>query len=182
LAEFQQKHVCPACGGSNITLDPRSGTLTCDNCGVRRPFAEEQIRTSGTPFPLSAGTTPTTVIEGEKTEITKFRMSFTLSEVLAEISNLRTEVNALKTDFSEIKTELEETKRGSAEEVRVVEFKEMSVGEARPIVEGFLRKHLEENKQVYPSDVADELGLKYGVVKEIFDILEREGRLKKKGG
>jgi hypothetical protein len=30
--------------------------------------------------------------------------------------------------------------------------------------------------------VADELGLKYELVKEIFDILEKEDRLKKRGG
>jgi hypothetical protein len=41
---------------------------------------------------------------------------------------------------------------------------------------------LKENKQVYPSDVADELGLKYELVKEIFDILEKEERLKRRGG
>ena len=107
---------------------------------------------------------------------------FVTPEVLAEISNLRTEVNVLKATVSEIKTELEGAKRDLTEEIRVVKVKEMTIEEARPIVEEFLRKYLEENKQVYPSDVADELGLRYELVKEIFDTLEKEDRLKKRGG
>ncbi|MCJ7630779.1 hypothetical protein MUP77_00010 [Candidatus Bathyarchaeota archaeon] len=181
MAESLEKHVCPYCRSSKITLDTGCSILTCNSCGGRWPLAEEPIRAGGTPFLSSAGTTPTTLIEGEKTEITRFRM-FITPEVLAEVSNLRTEVNALKATVSEIKTELEGAKRDLAEEIGVVEVKEMTIEEARPLVEEFLRKYLEENKHVYPSDVADELGLKYELVKEIFDILEKEDRLKKRGG
>lgn len=183
MAESLQKHVCPYCRSSkNITLDG-SGTLTCNSCGVRWSLAEEQIRTSGTPFLSSAGTTPTQLIEGEKTVITRLKI-FVTPEALAEISDLRTEIDALKETVSEIKTELKlkVAKRDLTEEIRVVEVKEMTIEEARPLVEEFLRKYLEENKQVYPSDVAEELGLKYELVKEIFDILEKEDRLKKRDG
>jgi len=65
-------------------------------------------------------------------------------------------------------------------ETEVVELKEMTVEEAKPLVEDFLRDYTKTHEHVYPSDVADELGLKYELVREIFDIMEKEGKLKKK--
>ncbi len=58
--------------------------------------------------------------------------------------------------------------------------KEMTVGEAKPLVEEFIRNHLKEYECVYPSDVAEELGLEYELVMEIFDILEKEEKICKK--
>jgi len=50
--------------------------------------------------------------------------------------------------------------------------------EAKGIVEAYLKKQFEKKKQVYPSDVADALGLKYETVLQVFDELEREGKLR----
>jgi len=60
------------------------------------------------------------------------------------------------------------------------EAKEMTVGEAKPLVEEFIRNHLKEYECVYPSDVAEELGLEYELIMEIFDILEKEEKICKK--
>jgi len=57
---------------------------------------------------------------------------------------------------------------------------EMTVEEAKPLVETFLRDYMKTHEYVYPSDVADELGLNYELVREIFGILEKEGKLGKK--
>lgn len=62
-----------------------------------------------------------------------------------------------------------------------VEVKDMTLDEAKPIVEKFVIDFLSTHGYVYPSDVAEELGLEYGLIREIFDILEKEGKLKKKG-
>lgn len=64
--------------------------------------------------------------------------------------------------------------------VETIEIKEMTLEEAKPLVENFLRDHLSEHDDVYPSDVADELGLKYELVREIFSLLEEQEKLRKK--
>ena len=48
---------------------------------------------------------------------------------------------------------------------------------AKPLVEEFIRSYLLENECVYPSDVADGLGLDYELVRQVFAILEREEKL-----
>ena len=61
-----------------------------------------------------------------------------------------------------------------------VEAKEMTVEQAKPLVEKFIRDYLGENECVYPSDVADELGLDYELVKEVFCVLEGEEKICRK--
>jgi hypothetical protein len=56
----------------------------------------------------------------------------------------------------------------------------MSVKQAKPLVEEFIRSFLRENECVYPSDVADELGLDYELVRQVFVILEKEDKLCKR--
>lgn len=53
----------------------------------------------------------------------------------------------------------------------------MSIEQTKAQIEAYLREHLKKEKQVYPSDVADALGLSYTVVRKIFDELEREGKI-----
>jgi len=69
---------------------------------------------------------------------------------------------------------------GISADASVVKLKEMTVEEAKPLVEAFLRDYLKTHEHVYPSDVADELGLNYELVREIFAILEKERKLGKK--
>jgi hypothetical protein len=53
----------------------------------------------------------------------------------------------------------------------------MNVKQAKPLVEEFIRSYLRENECVYPSDVADELGLEYDLVRQVFAVLEKEEKL-----
>ena len=53
----------------------------------------------------------------------------------------------------------------------------MNVKQAKPLVEEFIRSYLRENECVYPSDVADELGLEYDLVRQLFAVLEKEEKL-----
>ncbi len=56
----------------------------------------------------------------------------------------------------------------------------MNVEKAKPIVEEFIRNYLLENECIYPSDVADGLGLEYELVRQVFAVLEKEEKLCKK--
>jgi hypothetical protein len=53
----------------------------------------------------------------------------------------------------------------------------MDVEEAKPLVEEFIRGFLRENECVYPSDVADGLGLEYNLVRRVFAVLEKEEKI-----
>lgn len=61
--------------------------------------------------------------------------------------------------------------------VEHVEIKEMPFAEAKSTVELYLRKIFKKKRQVYPSDVADALGLSYETVREVFQELENEGKI-----
>lgn len=85
------------------------------------------------------------------------------------------EIESLKSELAFINSRI-----NIVESPRTVEPRDMAFEEAKPLVEDFLKNYLKEHEDVYPSDVADGLGLKYELVKEIFDILENEEKLKKK--
>lgn len=53
----------------------------------------------------------------------------------------------------------------------------MKMEKARPLVEKFIRSYLRENDCVYPSDVADGLGLEYDLVRKVFAALEKEEKI-----
>jgi predicted ArsR family transcriptional regulator len=46
--------------------------------------------------------------------------------------------------------------------------------ETKVLIEAYLKKQFKKNKQVYPSDAADALGLRYETVRQVFDALERQ--------
>ena len=114
----------------------------------------------------------------------------TLEELIGIIENQREEAreyqNVILKKLLEIYEEMNLQRRriekleGISADAGVVRLKEMTVEEAMPLVETFLRDYMKTHEYVYPSDVADELGLKYELVREIFDILEKEGKLKKR--
>ena len=56
----------------------------------------------------------------------------------------------------------------------------MNVKKAKPLVEEFIRSYLLKNDCVYPSDVADGLGLDYELVRQVFALLEKGDKLCKK--
>jgi len=61
--------------------------------------------------------------------------------------------------------------------VEHVEIREVPLEEARTLIEAYLKKFFKKKRQVYPSDVADALGLSYETVQEIFVRLEKEGKI-----
>ena len=58
-----------------------------------------------------------------------------------------------------------------------VEEKEAPLEETKVLIEAYLKKYFKNKKQVYPSDVADALGLRYETVRQVFDALERDGKI-----
>ena len=55
--------------------------------------------------------------------------------------------------------------------------KEAALQETKVLVETYLKKQFKKNKQVYPSDVADALGLNYEIIRQVFATLESEGKI-----
>ena len=53
----------------------------------------------------------------------------------------------------------------------------MEVKEFKPLIEEFIRSYLKECECVYPSDVADALGLEYDLVVRVFAVLEKEEKI-----
>jgi hypothetical protein len=51
----------------------------------------------------------------------------------------------------------------------------LSIEQVQGKVIAYLKEHFKNEKQVYPSDVADVLGLDYCVVRQVFDVLEKAG-------
>ena len=107
------------------------------------------------------------MIENQREEAREFQ-----NVILGKLLEIYEEVNLQR-------RRIEKLEAVSAD-VGVVELKEMTVEEAKPVVEAFLRDYMKTHEHVYPSDVADELRLKYELAREIFNILEKEGKLKKK--
>lgn len=100
-------------------------------------------------------------------------------KVLDELIN---DVSKLKTDLAEIKAMLTRFIEELPVILRVKEMKDVSVEEAKLMVENFLKEYLKEHETVYPSDVADALGLDYELVRNVIDMLIKEDKLEKEGG
>lgn len=89
-----------------------------------------------------------------------------------EVRNLRKIVSILYSKLNKIESQFPECTE--TQEVT----RDVPVKEAKPMVRTYLKKYLEKHKRVYPSDVADALGLRYETVRAVFAILEHEGTLK----
>jgi len=94
-----------------------------------------------------------------------------------EFEKIERDIDELTKRVKQIDSKVEELRSISP---KVIIVEEVPKKEAKRRVKDFLRNYLKRHENVYPSDVADELGLKYELVKEIFDILEKEGKLEKK--
>jgi hypothetical protein len=88
--------------------------------------------------------------------------------IVAELENVRTWLQSFDARLAKLEDQLPEE----------IEIKDVPLKQARIMIEPFLKKYLKKNKRVYPSDVADTLGLKYETVREVFIALENEGKLK----
>jgi hypothetical protein len=105
-------------------------------------------------------------------EITRLELK---QNIPANYGIIVTELEKMRTQFQILNARV---RRLESQLPKQVEIKDVPLKEARIMVESFLKRFLKENKQVYPSDVADTLGLKYETVREVFDALENEGKLK----
>jgi predicted ArsR family transcriptional regulator len=61
--------------------------------------------------------------------------------------------------------------------VEHIQAKEAPMEQTKVLVMSYLKEHFKKEHQVYPSDVADALGLQYEVVRQVFDELEKEGKI-----
>jgi hypothetical protein len=61
--------------------------------------------------------------------------------------------------------------------VELVGVREAPLQDTKVLVEDYLKRHFKKERQVYPSDVADALGLEYEAVRRVFVELEKEGKL-----
>jgi len=91
--------------------------------------------------------------------------------LFAEMEHMGKDIEILDSRLAAVEGSLEQE----------LEIKDVPLGKARIAVEKFLKGYLEQHSQIYPSDVADELGLRYELVREVFDSLETEGKLKRRG-
>jgi hypothetical protein len=86
------------------------------------------------------------------------------------------ELETTKRQLQLMNSRLSKLERRSPEQIEV---RDVSLREAKKLVNTFLKKYLKENNRVYPSDVADVLHLEYDRVCEVFKALEKEEKLRK---
>jgi hypothetical protein len=172
ISRVERVVICPNCGTVNV--DFGKGVSTCSRCG----YNLEATTTKETES-FSSTTQPQAILAEETKRSATLITLPHKHEEFAQIAELSKDVIILKKDLVEVKKILLETKKPSVE-VRVLETRETTLEEARPLVKDFVEEFLKSHEEVYPSDIADELELEYEVVKKIFDELEKEGKLKKK--
>jgi len=134
---------------------------------LKKTFSKEEIRSIWNRVKELTPKELVKMIENQREEAREFQ-----NVILRKLLEIYEEVNLQRRRIEK----LEAISAG----VGVVELKEMTVEEAKPLVEAFLRGYMKTHEHVYPSDVVDELGLKYELAREIFVILEKEGKLEKK--
>jgi len=177
LSQNIGKFMCRVCGSPNVTFDPTNEIIICNICGHR-----ESIRTYA-PDVTYSGSVVAGTIRPEPAAKTEevFGYRRVTQELFPhtheEFKNLERNLDELTNRVNQINKKFDEL-RGISPKVIIVE--EVPKKEAKRRVEDFLKDYMKRHEKVYPSDVADELGLKYELVREIFDILEKEGKLEKK--
>jgi hypothetical protein len=89
--------------------------------------------------------------------------------VVAELESTRRQLQVVSSRLAKLESRVPEH----------IAVRDVPLKEAKKLVKAFLKKYLEENSRVYPSDVADALCLEYERVCEVFNALEEEGKLRK---
>lgn len=89
--------------------------------------------------------------------------------VVAELESTRRHLQLVNSRLAKLESRVPEQ----------IEVRNLPLREAKKLVNAFLKKYLKENRRVYPSDVADALCLEYERVYEVFNVLEKEGKLRK---
>jgi lipoate-protein ligase A len=99
---------------------------------------------------------------------------------IESVSTLASEVRDLRMMVRFLYSKLEEMEDQLPKSVEAVVSTEENVPitKAKLMIHEYLSELFKEGKKVYPSDVADALGLSYETVRKVFDVFESEGRLK----
>lgn len=92
-------------------------------------------------------------------------------EIEMRLDQLTEKVDRIDTTLKELKEAL----GSSPVRVMLVEGKEVTLEKAKELV----MQHMKADSPLYPSDVADTLGLDLEIIVEAFQALEREGRIRK---
>jgi hypothetical protein len=121
------------------------------------------------------------VVDEHDYVISSKRKLETAHNLQMEIDRLRQLVAILFSKFGRIETQFPE-----CTETREVVYEapiddKVSIDEAKPLIQTFLKEYFKKCEKVYPSDVADELRIDYDTVREVFAILEREDKLRVSG-
>lgn len=98
------------------------------------------------------------------------------------LQEIREDISKIKVDLAEIKKILAQIREEPPITIRLADAKEVLFEEAKIKVENFLQECFKKQETVYPSDVADELGLDYELVRNIIDMLIKEEKLEKDEG
>ena len=109
---------------------------------------------------------------------TKIREGDSLPEINKRIEILGEKIDMLSSEISELKAAFEELSRLKEFlplNIRVVEVRETTVGEAKREILEYCDKH--KGEIFYPDDVADELGLDLKTTVEATEELMKEGKL-----
>lgn len=180
MSQNIERFRCPFCGSTDITYNTSDQTITCNQCKIKCSMVEYQtsgeVASSGS---VVAGTLPPKpVIQTEEVGFRRITQGI-FPHTHEEIRKLESDITELKNRVNQIDTNVKELMSATS---KVVVIEEIPREEAKRRIIDFLDDYMKEHEHVYPSDVADELGLKYELVREIFDTLEKEGKLQKKVG
>jgi hypothetical protein len=169
MADNTPRLKCCVCN-SDLTYDETTGEFVCLSCRYQLPEGMTQQGINEPRSIMTGGTLKPEVV--------------TIEEVVRRTTQAvsphsHDEFRAIQYELAELRGELEELKRSTSKaEVLEVPSKDVTLEEALPQIEDYLKTFFKDNAQVYPSDVADELCLKYDLVKEAFAVLEKQGKLK----
>ena len=113
----------------------------------------------------------------DKTEFTKdFFIEKLTSSLLQNMNNMIDEkFNVLYTQIERLTEQISDLKsQNSADEANIVYIKEISKEDAKAEIRNFFK---ENEGDFYPSEISEELGIKYELVWEIINELEKEGKI-----
>jgi len=178
LAQMIVQIRCPFCGSTDVTYNPSNRTVTCNSCGISFSIAKHQATGEAVSSESIIAETSSS-ISVVKTEEVGFRR--VTQEIFPhthiEFKTLQDDIEKLKNRVTRIENEIEKLSAFVPKEIII---EEVPIEEAKRRVVNFLREYFKTHEYVYPSDVAEKLGLKYELVREVFDLLEKEGKLEKK--
>ena len=160
---------CPSCRSTNITFDPSSMTIKCNNCGQKHSIVPTFV--SSEPLISSADAAGTYSPTLSKTELGYVRITQEISpHSHEEIKEIQKEIAQLKESMKNMDAEIKEILGGSP---KVVVLEEISKEEARVKVEEYFEQHGKADIE----ELMLNLRIPIRTIVEIIDVMKREGKL-----